>query len=391
MVSFPTAGGISVTLTGFAFGTSQFDAASPPLVTYGSYAPTCTRKVCCAGDLPGRDELYCTIRPGAGSGHQWRVTIAGQASDVAPFVTGYAGSSVSAVSPTTLLGQGGGETVNVTGANFGPVGTAVAVRLDRYTPSCSVLVAHTILRCTTVPGVGGPFGWTVTVSGVVGATSSVRSGYVAPTVTGVSGAALTGLSTVGGQDVTISGSNFGLFSQELSRVTVEYGPPSQPTKYTATNCVGSAGSGVGSGAAVRCKSAPGTGSATGFVFTLSTDGVTSAGYLSTDASYLPPDIQGMTSSVAAGSPLPTDGSAVVTFTGTNFGPVGDGPVVLVVGTFRASAPPGPCTVITAHTVVRCPVVGVGVAVRVSLEVAGLPATGVEFRLTFQVRCGCGWV
>ena len=89
-------------------------------------------------------------------------------------------------------------------------------------PSPSPLFSSLQVRCTTVPGVGGPFNWVVSVGGVSGTVSSVSNTYTSPTLTSVtlSPSTLPGLATAGGQSLVLVGSNFGPFATELARLRV---------------------------------------------------------------------------------------------------------------------------------------------------------------------------
>ena len=131
----------------------------------------------------------------------------------------------------------GGDVVMLYGSNFGPVGTpvdyvvygrGVVVGSNPLTVSttvyygqgCSVFVAHSVIRCTTSPGVGSGLVWGFSVFGQRGSlcagssTTNVTSGYASPVITGAvvvsSPDAPAGLlQTEGGSTVLVTGFNFG--------------------------------------------------------------------------------------------------------------------------------------------------------------------------------------
>jgi cysteine-rich repeat protein len=181
--------------------------------------------------------LKCQTVPGAGKILEWMVSVASQPS-VDP-VTGYGRPVVETVSSsgevnTQALSTDGGQRVELTGANLGPLNQPGPF-LDwiRYGPTggeylaknCSLLgTGHTKLQCWTVPGVGsGPHYWKVSVAGFVSEISSVGPGttqFAPPTISMVVPAAGYGspLATSGGQLVTVIGTNLGFRDPSTSIV-----------------------------------------------------------------------------------------------------------------------------------------------------------------------------
>jgi hypothetical protein len=273
---------------------------------------------------------------------------------------------------------------------------------------------HTRIVCTTTAGLGGSHYWVVQV-GTLSTTPSTTTSYALPAIQSVTAPSL---STAGGQSITVVGTGLGPVAEQ-ALVRVRYGPATDQTKYSAVCTVGASSNGVAT--SLTCTSAPGVGAAFTFlvrkrmstamarpkcccyrafmlattkgpgggrgdltcavmlaVVQVSTDNVSGAGYQSSIA-YTAPAVTSMT---ASASTLNTDGTHTLRFVGTNFGPVGDGPLYLLAGSYRSTG--RPCSVVVAHTTMDCPAVGVGVNVAVNVEVAGQAATGNQFLVTFRV-------
>ncbi len=175
-------------------------------------------------------------------------------------------------------------------------------------PVC--LVDDLQMTCKTVPGVGGPFFWRISVAGVDSGSTSVSSSYPPPSITAVAVSSPGGgLATQGGTPFILSGSNFGVFSLELGRLRVVFGPTAALIQqYMVTGCVGERGTGAGNDVSVRCFAGPGVGGS--MFFQVATDGVLSSTFAST-VSYLPPNI----TDISAPALLSTDGSTPITFIG----------------------------------------------------------------------------
>jgi hypothetical protein len=161
--------------------------------------------------------ITCTVPAGIGLGWVVLVTVGGQTS------TGSTASTWAYQSPT-ITGFGTNPIPTdvtlpmiITGTNFGPTGTTATVVFGPpATPSlftCSSAVvpatAHTQLTCTVPAGYGLGHIWTVTVGGQTFQTSSLTTRYSTPTISGVTGN-ISPSDTLGGQQVTIAGLNYGL-------------------------------------------------------------------------------------------------------------------------------------------------------------------------------------
>ena len=127
-------------------------------------------------------QIRCLTAPGYGTGHKLTVTI-GTGSDAAtaaartsavydagisyaaPIVAVYAGPGASDASTY------GGQSIIVTGANFGPIGTTIDSALygeglyQLAATGCVVTTAHTEMSCTTIGGAGKGLKLVVTIGG----------------------------------------------------------------------------------------------------------------------------------------------------------------------------------------------------------------------------------
>jgi hypothetical protein len=120
----------------------------------------------------------------------------------------------------TFMTTTGGEFVYFGGSGFIPTGAASTPTVtasysngvNTYTAAGCVVQSASQVRCTTVPGVGQGFTWSITgTSIVVGAYTSLVSlaaSYLPPTLTTITGN-LVSLATQGGDLITVRGTNFG--------------------------------------------------------------------------------------------------------------------------------------------------------------------------------------
>ena len=189
------------------------------------------------------------------------------------------------------LATSGGDFVLITGRNFGPNfadllnsvasrNAAPAVQVTygpvtggpwdyneetndggifKYTATdCYVFTSNTEILCTVAPGVGANLTWRVLIGGQTGTSLcadpngdglndgcayNLSTSYAPPSVepmgasssNAVSGAGLVGGTTVGGQQLVISGNSFGPSEgEDAPRVT--YGPPGEEDRYAASFC-----------------------------------------------------------------------------------------------------------------------------------------------------------
>lgn len=356
-LSASTAGGEPIILLGTNFGPTS---VSPSLLSvaygqFGQYTATgCRVKT-------AHREIECLSVPGTGSGHNLTLEVSGQRSRSvlgavsygAPVVAYYEGAGAEG---GATAGQ---QQVVVVGKNFGPVGndnvgvvvyrhpsaaeegqggvgptdtTNVSLSLIDGTTAmesldarrvvyqavgCRVIVSHTRMSCTTVPGAGQGMQWVAFVDGQASVAPSTA--YAPPQLLSIStDMSAEGALTDGGQDVTLRGRNFGpVFElQNGQRVgflsAVTYGPSRR--EYAARNCS------VVSQTEIRCKTSAGVG--IGHRWRVVVGGQESASYEDTQASRdagLVLDYAGPVVSSMSPTSGVTIGGYVVRMSGTNLG------------------------------------------------------------------------
>jgi hypothetical protein len=232
--------------------------------------------------------VACTSSPAVGAGHRLRITVAGQASNVStpsvalsyrlPLITSIAGPGADKAVTE------GGQTVLITGDQFGPATPASAdgfplpgalvptARYGRTTGpqnasastfpasslryaayNCRVTSDHTQVTCTTVEGTGNALRWAVTIDGQsTGVFFGGSTNYAAPVVAQYSGTGSRSAQTYGGEEVLIDGFNFGPVGSPVDSVT--YGEDGREfsaascsiqTPHTRLRCLTSVGAGAG--------------------------------------------------------------------------------------------------------------------------------------------------
>eukprot|EP01029_Cantina_marsupialis_P023388 TRINITY_DN5821_c0_g1_i7.p1 TRINITY_DN5821_c0_g1~~TRINITY_DN5821_c0_g1_i7.p1 ORF type:complete len:1339 (-),score=489.15 TRINITY_DN5821_c0_g1_i7:101-3892(-) len=178
------------------------------------------------------EKIRCRTAAGAGNNLEWRVYIDGQMSTVAltnyviPTITDVCLNSAPASMDTPCdkpaLNTNGGEIIILRGENFGAVQTNVA-KEDRFLKSvtfgdsgtgftatdCEVIVAHSQVQCTTVPGYGNELEMVINVADQFSPLTFEFGGYAKPEITDVQDNIV---STAGQKSVKILGNNFSLKS-----------------------------------------------------------------------------------------------------------------------------------------------------------------------------------
>ena len=201
-----TAGGEQVTITGYNFGAS---AVTLSRVTYGRTGGEFVASGCVMA-VP-HSQLVCNTTVGAGAGLTWVVTVDSQAS-VMP-LTAYQAPVIDSFSGATNASTDGGELIVLNGRFFSTQAFLGAVTYgpggaEYKAANCSVSVAHSQIRCFTVPGTGRSLFWVVTVGNQTSARSAVATQYAAPSISAI--APSSAFATGGGATVTITGANLGL-------------------------------------------------------------------------------------------------------------------------------------------------------------------------------------
>lgn len=336
--ALPTAGGTTVTIEGNNFGPSSEDI---PSVSYGSESATYEASDCVM--TVEHTTLECDTIVGTGASHEWRVVVGGQTSAVAPSTTSYARPSISSLSGSGLgsVSTSGGVAVTISGTNFGTSSTAglvvtVGSSSPTFSATCTFAVAHTTLSCTVPAGVGANLAWIVTVGGQDSDASTDTTTYTPPQISALSGTGITSMTTSGGTEVVITGTNFGPIAGHT--VTATYG--SDGSGFSAVGCQVTEAH-----TEITCESNDGVGA--GLLWRVVVGSQLSPA--STDhTSYQPPEIN----SIVGGSALVTSGNELVTINGDQFGPVST-PVAAVYGPGGAGYVATDCEVTVAHVRVQC--------------------------------------
>ena len=226
--------------------------------------------------------------PGMGVNMQFYVTIGGQSTYGGPSNTvSYALSFISSVSVNgsaltsarySLDPKGGVNTLLVSGSNFGPMavlpadkpvlyfGPAVEVMPLRFSSVCTQspgALAHSSMTCPVPAGLGRNLTFIAVIGGRAGmrSASTVEVSFAPPVVKQVSGAGAAKGDTRGGQVLYIDG-DFGPYSlsQGSAAPLVSYGPPSNPSLFTATDCA-MISLGASQLGRIECLTGPGAGKA----------------------------------------------------------------------------------------------------------------------------------
>jgi hypothetical protein len=367
----PTAGGARVTITGTAFGPGSNSTSAntffslSPGIQYGSYGVNASG--CNVTTTGGVATMVCTTVPGVGAALPLVVVVGNQQSRQSGTLS-YSPPSVSTVS-LAVLSTAGGENVTITGSNFGPVGPVSVILTSagiNYTAtSCAVAVAHVTIECVTPAGTGVNYAWMVVVGGQSG-MSSATSSYGPPSLLTVSSSAnLAALATVGGETITINGTNFG----STGAFTVILSSSAARLNYTATACTLTVPH-----VTIQCLTPAGVGvNYTWIVIVGGQSGVSASSFL---ASYGAPVLMSVPQSRFA-----TTGGTVFLLQGSGFGPPNTSASLLSVTFGPASNPRAvnfsSCSFVNDTTVQCTSVQGAGAGLQVVVIVAGQasPAAG----------------
>ncbi len=321
-----TLGSELITITGSSFGPigTQVSAVYGPYTTSG-----CSVTVADA-------TIVCTSAAGIGFDHVLTLSVGAPAQISTALRVSYRLPVVSGVSPS-VVSSDAGENIAISGAFFGPPGSVVHATMRHatygtcnltyvsHTDSASSAVA-TFTSCTGFVGAG--YNLTITVGGQVSEADNELLSYSPPTV---SSATMAGnKSTAGNLDLTVVGTQFG---NNIGFVTVFYGT------YQATNCAFESG-------AIKCRTSPGVGSSLQVRVTAGEQSSTPSD--SVTVSYASPTV----SSVSPNELL-TNGSTVITVSGSNFGRSGDTRALVYGPSSSPGKYSGTCTVVADDTILHC--------------------------------------
>jgi len=347
-----TAGGDALVVDGSNLGA----LGTPVMVTYGGAGHDRYRATQCVVSV-AHQQIKCLTTHGVGAGHRVVVTVGGQTSAPSDDVLSYSPPELTSVSGlgATEAETAGGEEVLLHGRQLGAAADVGSSLSATYGPSgteftatdCSVLVAHSTVRCLTAPGTGTNHSWVVTVDGQASALFAAGTGYAAPIVVFYRGDGVEDADTRGGQVVRIEGRQFGTVARNAIDL-VTYQRPDGPL-FEAVGCRVTQDH-----VEVTCNTSAGAG--TGLAWSVVIDGQESR---NPTTGYGVPVVASIEGAGAANAS--TDGEDAVALVGENFGPPGEGSFLQSVTYgptgFEYSA--GECEVVS-HTRVECKTVpGVG--------------------------------
>jgi hypothetical protein len=241
VATFSTEGGQRFELTGVNFGPSTYlrptvdgsgmeSVPVNPIVRYGPETGMEYRATNCSFSR-SHTGIQCDTVPGIGAHLKFVVTADGQSSNPFASALSYSPPVIERVSQNVLATQGG-DFITLFGKNFGPIGTAgiVAEYHKFLRPSlggmpegvkpyvavaCKVDIdaPHRRVVCSAAPGIGREHSWRITVGGQTSSVSEslaeLTSQYKPPVISKIGGIGADMADTKGGQEVLISGANFG--------------------------------------------------------------------------------------------------------------------------------------------------------------------------------------
>ena len=218
----PSTGGHVVYIYGQNFGDYWVEVDRISAVDFSGMTINMTHM--CSYFTP-HEVIKCNLPSGISTVLTWTIVVNGQTSAETssssspydpPFITALSGAGVRGASVY------GGDTINITGGNFGPplartAAGAPFLEWVKYGPtgveytakSCKVIVGN-VITCLTAQGVGANLVWRVRIHGQDSAPSVVVSSYAAPNITAM--VPSVGGNTDGTTVVTLHGTNIATFA-----------------------------------------------------------------------------------------------------------------------------------------------------------------------------------
>ena len=341
-----TTGGENIVLTGTNFG----DTSSSIYVSYG---PIGMETMYAAKDCVvtvAHTEATCKSVEGYGKDMSFQITVLRQSSVLTLYSYGYGVPVITAVTGPTpgntkVLNTKGGDIIIITGSNFGrkrsttAPGSANGVQVPGSTFAtlgrddvaifygrttgyenrmifCDVVEHHIKMECTTAPGVGINHKLLAAIGNQISAVASELFNYKPPVLLTVTGPGSLDASTVGGQEVFITGDQLGpaiMGVDPVVAVSLEVTYGRDGLRYTAQGCRI-----MDDHIRVRCLTSPGVGRLHKWKLTV---GAQISPFLEAFTSYAPPSIAEYTGDGAKDAN--TAGNQWVIIAGRNFGTVAE--------------------------------------------------------------------
>jgi hypothetical protein len=275
-----------------------------------------------------------------------------------------------------IVGTGFGRTARRLQIEGGTTVVTAKFNGGKYTATCTVASANTLLVCSVPAGAGTGHKWVVTIDTLWSATSTATTGYYQPTIFslyksgGIIGNNATQTITTRGTDlVLVTGDNFGPAG---SVILLAYG---RMTNSLYEHTFGSAGACtiVTAHTAVSCPTTQGVGA--DLKWSLQSESQAGPDFSGSPVRYTTPQITSVTAPVLA-----TSGgqSKAIVVQGSDFGPLGLSSSDLGVwyavdftNNFYTQFQAATCKVTVAHTTVTCDsVAGVGTGLSSKIRVGG---------------------
>ena len=267
-----------ITITGFDFGPGAASEAAGPypqsawqfdglrVAIGGANAPAVVV-------IEPHGTIHATVPVGAGTSHTAIVYASNQRSEQIPGVSAETFSYPPPVVEFATGSNTAGGDVNITGYNFGRVGSFAIDWVmvgEREVESCRVVVPDTVMTCFIGPGQGSGANVTVSVGGQISDdTGAYAFSYAPPRVLGIGPPA-----AYPGEEITVYGGSFGA---DVSRVSVFLGGEpcnvtGMPETHTAVTCVVGKHEGKGLAAVVVVEDLMSDWELDGIAFTYRKDG-----------------------------------------------------------------------------------------------------------------------
>jgi hypothetical protein len=305
---------------------SRFDEGLP-LPSFRRFAAAS----CVVHSDPAKDfngTIRCLTVPGFGLADTWQVTVSNLVGvahrQVAQRGLAYARPVVLALDGSGAFDASttGAQVVQITGMHFGTFednavsSVQYGLRGEYLAQDCRVVFSHSVIECKTAAGVGHQLHWSVTVGNLSSETPTTS--YGAPVILNVTGPGAQNASTAGGQDVILTGYNFGT-RNEFAVGFVMYSE-STASPLTAEPCIM-----LQDHTMIACRTVPGIGYNMRWV--VSIGGQASAPSTVT-TSYGPPTITSVTHALmdsegSVPAVLDSEGGTLLQVVGANFGRAGD--------------------------------------------------------------------
>jgi hypothetical protein len=293
-----------------------------------------------------------------------------------PLISMNAQGRYNVIAVDSIADTRGGSFFEVSGLNFGPIGTSPITVQYSVSPVsnsagstvfettlCVVsdVAPHRLIRCKFTPGVGSNFYVRVIVGNQAFETPSTSAlAYTPPVILfdpannrlGLSGFGLNVMPTTGGTTVEISGDFFGPIgsSPSPSAVYGKFSGSIASLNRIPRSCVV-----VIAHTLLRCIA--GEGSGAGLVWAVNAGGQYSNVLRNVSTSYSPPSIQQYS---GAGVTADTTGNQGVNISGVNFGPAGTPINLITYGATGSEFTAKNCRLLVPHILISCDtVVGAG--------------------------------